>query len=57
MDQCCSFVQQAAGAAWNLGSDLRYQEAQNVYKLLLGKWPREKAVKDLAALFIRQERR
>ena len=57
MDQCCSYVQQAAIAAWELSSDLRYQQVYNVYRLLLGKWPREKAVKDLVVLFIRQERR
>lgn len=56
MDQCCHYVQQAVRTAWELGSDLRHQEAYNVYKLLLNKWRYEKTVKDLAVLFPRLER-
>jgi hypothetical protein len=57
MDQCCHYVEQAVVAAWELDSDLRYNQAYNVYQLLLNKWPREKEVKDLAVLFLRQGRR
>jgi hypothetical protein len=53
MKQSCSYVEQAVIAALKLGSDLRYNEAYNVYNLLLEKWPREKQVKELAALFAR----
>jgi hypothetical protein len=56
MDQCCSYVQQAVIAALELGSDLRYQQAYDVYHLMVEKWPREKDVKELAELFPRQER-
>lgn len=53
MDQCSSYVEQAVIAALELGSDLRYQEAYNVYHLMQKRWPREKDVKDLAELFAR----
>lgn len=56
MKQCCSYVEQAVIAAWELGSDLRYQEAYKVYVLLLKKWPREKDVQDLGVLFPHEKR-
>ena len=56
MDQCCSYVEQAVGAAWELDSDLRYNQAYNVYQLLLNRWPREKGVQDLAVWFSHQGR-
>jgi hypothetical protein len=55
LDQCRSYVEQAVIAALDLGSDLRYQEADNVYNLMQKKWPRERDVKELAELFPRQE--
>jgi hypothetical protein len=51
LDQCRSYVEQAVIAALDLGSDLRYQEAYNVYHLMWKKWPRERDVKELAELF------
>jgi transcriptional regulator with XRE-family HTH domain len=56
LDQCRSYVEQAAIAALDLGSDLRYQEAYAVFNLMRKKWPRERDVKELAEFFPRQER-
>ncbi len=51
MDQSCSYVALASTSALQLGSDLRYKEAHNVYQQMLLKWPHERQVKELAAHF------
>jgi transcriptional regulator with XRE-family HTH domain len=56
LDQCRSYVEKAVIAALDLGSDLRYQEAYDVFNLMRKKWPRERDVKELAEFFPRQER-
>jgi transcriptional regulator with XRE-family HTH domain len=51
MDQACSCVERAGTAALQLGSDLRYSEACEIYQHLRLKWPHERRVKAIAELF------
>ena len=51
MDQTCNYVESAGSSALQLGSDLRYSEAREIYQRLQLKWPQERKVKALAELF------
>jgi hypothetical protein len=53
MTQAGFYLESAVNSAHTLGSDLRYQEAYDLYQKMLQRWPHESQVKDLAELFIR----
>ncbi len=51
LKQCDSYVRLAATSARTIGSDLRYNEAYDIFQQMLVKWPHEKQVKDLVEHF------
>ena len=55
MEQSCNHLELATMAALRLGSDLRYQEAEEIYEKMRQKWPHEQSVKRLLELFHQDE--
>lgn len=51
LEQACNCTSLAATSSKALGSDLRYNEAYNIYERMLRKWPQERRVKTLADCF------
>lgn len=51
MEQTCTCVELAGTSALQLGSNLRYSEACEIYQQAHFKWPHERKVKGLAELF------
>ncbi len=51
LKECCAFLEQAATSAIALGSDLRFNEAYELYLLLREKWSNEPSVKALGKYF------
>jgi len=49
--ECCTFLEQATTAAMALGSDLRFNEACELYLLLQEKWSNEQSVRALGKYF------
>ncbi|MGB8346344.1 MAG: helix-turn-helix transcriptional regulator [Ktedonobacteraceae bacterium] len=54
LEQCCTYLEAAADASLELGSERRYNEAANAYQQIRHVWIHEPRVKALRDLFVKQ---